>query len=64
MPREHPRRWTALAALAALATLGAATACGSAARNDTPVVTVDIGYQSKTINTVTAGTLLRSLGYF
>src|SRR3954466_3871487 len=27
------------------------------------VVTVVIGYQSRTINTVTAGTLLRSLGY-
>ncbi|MFJ9643930.1 ABC transporter substrate-binding protein [Streptomyces sp. NPDC101206] len=27
-------------------------------------VTVTVGYQSKTINTVTAGTLLRSLGYF
>ncbi|MFD9136630.1 ABC transporter substrate-binding protein [Streptomyces bottropensis] len=42
------------------------TACGNgsdtAAEGGT--VTVTVGYQSKTINTVTAGTLLRSLGYF
>ncbi|MFF5447778.1 ABC transporter substrate-binding protein [Streptomyces sp. NPDC012888] len=48
--------------------LPSATACGA----DTgtggdagpKTVTVTVGYQSKTINTVTAGTLLRSLGYF
>lgn len=33
-------------------------------RRDGSTVTVTVGYQSKTINTVTAGTLLRSLGYF
>ncbi|MFG3266395.1 ABC transporter substrate-binding protein [Streptomyces bobili] len=42
------------------------TACGGSASagNDSSTVTVTVGYQSKTINTVTAGTLLRSLGYF
>ncbi|MET8944676.1 ABC transporter substrate-binding protein [Streptomyces sp. NPDC004542] len=41
------------------------SACGGAARaGDGSTVTVTVGYQSKTINTVTAGTLLRSLGYF
>ncbi|MGP3948814.1 ABC transporter substrate-binding protein [Streptomyces sp. 7N604] len=45
-----------------------ATACGGTAGADghaePKTVTVTVGYQSKTINTVTAGTLLRSLGYF
>ncbi|MER5963426.1 ABC transporter substrate-binding protein [Streptomyces sp. NPDC002057] len=43
-----------------------ATACGADAGDgaDAKSVTVTVGYQSKTINTVTAGTLLRSLGYF
>ncbi|NWF28722.1 ABC transporter substrate-binding protein [Streptomyces sp. PKU-EA00015] len=44
------------------------TACGGTAGADgnagAKTVTVTVGYQSKTINTVTAGTLLRSLGYF
>lgn len=44
------------------------TACEAAAGADgkaaPKTVTVTVGYQSKTINTVTAGTLLRSLGYF
>lgn len=41
----------------------AATGCDvRATAGDTEVVT--IGYQSKTINTVTAGTLLRARGYF
>ncbi|WP_327718737.1 ABC transporter substrate-binding protein [Streptomyces sp. NBC_00490] len=41
------------------------TACGGSARaGDGSTVTVTVGYQSKTINTVTAGTLLRSLGSF
>jgi NitT/TauT family transport system substrate-binding protein len=42
------------------------TACGgnAAAGGDDSTVTVTVGYQSKTINTVTAGTLLRSLGSF
>ncbi|MFD7258271.1 ABC transporter substrate-binding protein [Streptomyces sp. NPDC059874] len=46
-----------------------ATACGGGsgdgkAGGASKTVTVTVGYQSKTINTVTAGTLLRSLGYF
>ncbi|MFF3212461.1 ABC transporter substrate-binding protein [Streptomyces sp. NPDC002886] len=43
-----------------------ATACSEASGADggSKTVTVTVGYQSKTINTVTAGTLLRSLGYF
>src|SRR2546428_6054207 len=42
------------------------TACGTASGSGggSKNVTVTVGYQSKTINTVTAGTLLRSLGYF
>ncbi|SFT04645.1 hypothetical protein [Saccharopolyspora flava] len=41
----------------------AATGCDvRATAGDTQVVTV--GYQSKTINTATAGTLLRARGYF
>ncbi|MEU7553960.1 ABC transporter substrate-binding protein [Streptomyces sp. NPDC044571] len=59
--RTPVRLVLALAAL--LAPL--ATACGSASGADgAKTVTVTVGYQSKTINTVTAGTLLRSLGYF
>ncbi|MGV9993636.1 ABC transporter substrate-binding protein [Streptomyces sp. NPDC003374] len=55
---------TALGAAAALL-LASLTACGGdAAGADGSTVTVTVGYQSKTINTVTAGTLLRSLGYF
>jgi NitT/TauT family transport system substrate-binding protein len=55
---------TTTTALAAL--LLPLTACGGSADadGDGSTVTVTVGYQSKTINTVTAGTLLRSLGYF
>ncbi|MFG1694863.1 ABC transporter substrate-binding protein [Nonomuraea sp. NPDC049309] len=59
---------TALMA-AATALLLAATGCsvagaaGGASEGDGGTTTVVVGYQSKTINTVTAGTLLRSLGY-
>ena len=49
---------------AALLLFAPLTACGSAQAGDSSTVTVTVGYQSKTINTVTAGTLLRSLGYF
>jgi len=53
------------AAAAAAMLLLPLTACGgNAAAGDGSTVTVTVGYQSKTINTVTAGTLLRSLGYF
>ncbi|MGW6916330.1 ABC transporter substrate-binding protein [Kitasatospora sp. NPDC054939] len=48
----------------AAAVLAAATACSSAAGAGDGTVEVVVGYQSKTINTVTAGTLLRSQGYF
>jgi NitT/TauT family transport system substrate-binding protein len=55
-------------ALAALAALGIAasglSACSVAGASDNADDVVTIGYQSKTINTVTAGTLLRHLGYF
>ncbi|MFB4287413.1 ABC transporter substrate-binding protein [Nonomuraea sp. ATR24] len=47
-----------LAALVLLAAAGCSVTGGGADRT-----TVVVGYQSKTINTVTAGTLLRSLGY-
>ncbi|MGX1881640.1 ABC transporter substrate-binding protein [Streptomyces sp. NPDC055287] len=53
------------AALATVLTATLATGCGgNATAGDSRTVTVTVGYQSKTINTVTAGTLLRSLGYF
>ncbi|MFC8514364.1 ABC transporter substrate-binding protein [Streptomyces sp. NPDC057257] len=55
---------TALAASAALLLLPLTGCGGSAAAGDGKNVTITVGYQSKTINTVTAGTLLRSLGYF
>ncbi|MEU8434054.1 ABC transporter substrate-binding protein [Streptomyces sp. NPDC029216] len=55
-------------ALALLLLTPLATACGAEASGadggSAKTVTVNVGYQSKTINTVTAGTLLRSLGYF
>ncbi|MET7738146.1 ABC transporter substrate-binding protein [Streptomyces sp. NPDC005402] len=51
--------------LAVLAVLGfGASACGTGSAADSSTVVVDIGYQSKTINTVTAGTLLRERGTF
>ncbi|MFE4635293.1 ABC transporter substrate-binding protein [Streptomyces sp. NPDC056773] len=54
---------------ALLLILPLATACGESSgtgggSGSSKTVTVTVGYQSKTINTVTAGTLLRSLGYF
>ncbi|MET7478141.1 ABC transporter substrate-binding protein [Streptomyces sp. NPDC005648] len=55
---------TALAASAALLLLPLTACGGSAEAGDGTNVTITVGYQSKTINTVTAGTLLRSLGYF
>ncbi|MGW1877270.1 ABC transporter substrate-binding protein [Streptomyces sp. NPDC001975] len=55
---------TAIAASAALLLLPLSACGGSAVAGDSKTVTVTVGYQSKTINTVTAGTLLRSLSYF
>ncbi|MFF6809938.1 ABC transporter substrate-binding protein [Streptomyces sp. NPDC012403] len=53
------------AAVSAAVLLLPLTACGGDAEaGGGSTVTVTVGYQSKTINTVTAGTLLRSLGYF
>jgi NitT/TauT family transport system substrate-binding protein len=49
-----------LGALLALTTLAG---CGTGAAS-TDTVPIVIGYQSKTINTVTAGTLLRAQGFF
>ncbi|GHF56068.1 ABC transporter substrate-binding protein [Streptomyces griseosporeus] len=51
---------------ASVVLLAPLTACGgtAAAGGDGSTVTVTVGYQSRTINTVTAGTLLRSLGAF
>ncbi|BDM70403.1 putative nitrate ABC transporter, periplasmic protein [Streptomyces nigrescens] len=61
---KRTKRAIPLAAAALLLPL-ALTGCGGAAEaGDGKHVTVTVGYQSKTINTVTAGTLLRSLGYF
>ena len=62
MPAHH----RSLAAITAvLLTSGALSACsvagGAEGESDNVIV---VGYQSKTINTVTAGTLLRDLGYF
>jgi NitT/TauT family transport system substrate-binding protein len=58
------KRLIRLAALAAGLTV-AATGCSldSASQSSGNVVNVVIGYQLKTINTVTAGTLLRAQGY-
>ncbi|MFC8089418.1 ABC transporter substrate-binding protein [Streptomyces sp. NPDC057301] len=59
------KRTTPAALLAAALVSTLVTGCGgNAAAGDDKHVTVTVGYQSKTINTVTAGTLLRSLGYF
>ncbi|MFE0354647.1 ABC transporter substrate-binding protein [Streptomyces nigra] len=55
---------TAVAASAAVLLLPLSACGGDAGAGDGSTVTVTVGYQSKTINTVTAGTLLRSLGYF
>ncbi|MEU3826110.1 ABC transporter substrate-binding protein [Streptomyces sp. NPDC029080] len=55
---------TAVALSTAALLLPLSACAGSAEAGDGSTVTVTVGYQSKTINTVTAGTLLRSLGYF
>lgn len=55
-----------LAATAAIgaATLAGCTVAGASTSGGGSTVQVVIGYQSETINTVTAGTLLKALGYF
>src|SRR5581483_11307486 len=61
----RPRAALALLAGAALAAGPALAGCSLAGQaSASNAITVVIGYQSKTIDTVTAGTLLRSLGYF
>ncbi|AOR32700.1 ABC transporter substrate-binding protein [Streptomyces fodineus] len=55
---------TAVAASATAFLLPLSACGGSADAGSGSTVTVTVGYQSKTINTVTAGTLLRSLGSF
>lgn len=63
-PRSTRRRALA-AALPAALLASSLSGCGTTAdASDGRTVTVTVGYQSKTINTVTAGTLLRSLGAF
>lgn len=54
----RPRRRRTAAVLTALAVAGAQALTGCGLLTD-PTVTVNVGYQSKTINTVNAGTLLR-----
>ncbi|MFC0527203.1 ABC transporter substrate-binding protein [Phytohabitans kaempferiae] len=54
------RAFTALAAILVVVPAG----CSVAGATDTDAERVVVGYQSKTINTVTAGTLLRAQGYF
>jgi NitT/TauT family transport system substrate-binding protein len=52
-----------LAALAATVVMAAGGCSLESTNADADVVNVVVGYQSKTINTVTAGTLLRAQGY-
>jgi ABC-type nitrate/sulfonate/bicarbonate transport system substrate-binding protein len=60
---KGPKSW-ALAAAAALGAAGLAGCTVAGASTGGSSTQIVIGYQSETINTVTAGTLLRSLGYF
>lgn len=55
---------TTVTAIAALGLVASACGGGDDAAGSGDTVEVVIGYQSKTINTVTAGTLLRDLGIF
>ncbi|GHD31543.1 putative nitrate ABC transporter, periplasmic protein [Streptomyces violarus] len=63
MSRTTPKR-TAVAVSAAVLLLPLSACGGDAEAGSGSTVTVTVGYQSRTINTVTAGTLLRSLGSF
>ncbi|MUL63273.1 ABC transporter substrate-binding protein [Mycobacterium sp. CBMA 234] len=60
MTSKQPARLAALAATVVLAASGCSLDSTTA---DANVINVVVGYQSKTINTVTAGTLLRAQGY-
>lgn len=57
------KKFVAALAVAALGATGL-SACGSGAGAAADDHTIVVGYQSKTINTVTAGTLLKAQGYF
>ena len=61
MNRRHKTAAALAVTALGVAALAGCTANASTSRGDAHVVV--IGYQSKTINTVTAGTLLRQLGY-
>ncbi|MGW3625291.1 ABC transporter substrate-binding protein [Streptomyces sp. NPDC000880] len=63
VPPRTRRRGTPVLAVLTVLGLGA-SACGTGSAADSSTVVVNIGYQSKTINTVTAGTLLRERGTF
>ena len=59
------RSWRHLASVAALLTASTGAAgCMVAGGSSSDAEVITVGYQSKTINTVTAGTLLRARGYF
>ncbi|KOU32162.1 ABC transporter substrate-binding protein [Streptomyces sp. WM6372] len=61
---RSPRPSLALALSVLLVPLASGCGASASGADGAKTVTVTVGYQSKTINTVTAGTLLRSLGYF
>ncbi|MFD6168091.1 ABC transporter substrate-binding protein [Streptomyces coeruleorubidus] len=63
MSRTSLKR-TAVAVFAIVLLLPLSACGGDAEAGSGSTVTVTVGYQSRTINTVTAGTLLRSLGSF
>ncbi|GII75335.1 putative nitrate ABC transporter, periplasmic protein [Sphaerisporangium rufum] len=65
MRHPHHRAGRGAAVLAAALATAALAGCSVAgnASSGTGTTRLVVGYQSKTINTVTAGTLLRSLGY-
>ncbi len=63
MSRTSVKR-TAVAVFAVVLLLPLSACGGDAEAGSGSTVTVTVGYQSRTINTVTAGTLLRSLGSF
>src|ERR1044072_2304546 len=59
------RSWRRVAAVAVVMTAGVGAAgCRVAGGTSADAEVITVGYQSKTINTVTAGTLLRARGYF
>jgi NitT/TauT family transport system substrate-binding protein len=59
------RSWRRVAAVAVVMTAGVGVAgCTVAGGTSADAEVITVGYQSKTINTVTAGTLLRARGYF